>query len=172
MPVLLALGFVLSVNPGFAKIWRVNNNGGVSADFTTLQAAHNGAASGDTLHLEGSPDSYGGLTSSKKLVIIGPGFYLGENPATQAVALPAYIGNITYNIGSEGSVIMGCDLNGGTINVFASDIVIRRNKFAQRNGSSIDYYCGAINIYYQSNNSGISVNNIIISQNFGVEISK
>lgn len=164
------LGLLLIFNDGFAKIWRVNNNGGVSADFTTLQAAHNGAAAGDTLHLEGSPDSYGGLTCSKKLVIIGPGYYLGENPNTQAVALPAYIGAVNFNVGSEGSVIMGCDLNGSAIGVFASDIVIRRNKFAQRNGATIDYYCGAVNIYYQSNNSNLSVNNIIISQNFGVEI--
>jgi hypothetical protein len=169
--IIMAVALVLNLNDGFAKIWRVNNNGGVAADFTTLQAAHNGAASGDTIHLEGSPDSYGGLTCSKKLVIIGPGFFLGENPNTQAVALPAYVGGISFNVGSEGSVIMGCDFNGSAVNIFCNDIVIKRNKFSQRNGATLDYYMGQINIYYQSNNSNLSVNNVIISQNFGCEIS-
>lgn len=167
----LVLGLMVNQHEGFAKIWRVNNNGGVAADFTTLQAAHNGAAAGDTLHLEGSPDSYGGLSCSKKLVIIGPGFFLGENPNTQALALPAYVNAISFNVGSEGSVVMGCDFNANSVNIFCNDIVVKRNKFSQRSGSNIDYYIGAINIYYQSNNSGISVNNVIISQNFGVEIN-
>ena len=52
-----------------AKIWRVNNNTGVVADFATVQAAHNAAASGDTIHLEGSATSYGQLSCTKKLVI-------------------------------------------------------------------------------------------------------
>lgn len=43
-----ALLFLLSQNAS-AKIWRVNNNIGVQADFTTLQAAIDGAASGDTI---------------------------------------------------------------------------------------------------------------------------
>jgi hypothetical protein len=159
---------LLFVSQVSAKIWRVNNNGGVTADFTTLQAAHNGAAAGDTIHLEGSPNGYGGLTCSKKLVIIGPGYFLGENPNTQAVALPAYVNStVAFNVGSEGSVIMGCDFNNSGINIFCSDIVIRRNKFSQASGATVDYYTGTINIYYQSNNSNLACNNIIISQNFG-----
>lgn len=154
-----------------AKIWRVNNNGGVNADFTTLQAAHNGAVSGDTIHLEGSPNGYGGLTCTKKLVIIGAGYYLGANPNTQAIALSSLVSStVTFNVGSEGSVIMGCDLNGSGINVFCSDIVIRRNRFAQASGANVDWITGVINLYYQSNNSGLGVNNIIISQNFGFQL--
>ena len=70
----------------YAKIWRVNNNNGVAANFTTLQAAHDGAASGDTLHIEASPNSYGTLNVSKKLTIIGVGYFLDLNPNLQAVA--------------------------------------------------------------------------------------
>lgn len=49
----------------FAKIWRLNNNPGITADFTSLQAAHDGAASGDTLYLESSPSSYATLSCTK-----------------------------------------------------------------------------------------------------------
>jgi len=168
----LSFATLLFVSQVSAKIWRVNNNGGVAADFTTLQAAHNGAAAGDTIHLEGSPNGYGGLTCSKQLVIIGPGYFLGENPNTQAVALPAYVSStVTFNVGSEGSVIMGCDFNNSGISIFCSDIVIRRNKFSQPSGATVDYYTGTINIYYQSNNSGLSCNNIIISQNYGFQVN-
>jgi hypothetical protein len=153
-----------------AKIWRVNNIPGVNADFTTLQAAHNGAASGDTIHLEGSPTSYGNLTASKKLAIIGPGFFLSENPNTQAVALTALVGSVSFNIGAEGSIIMGCDFNAGSCQVFCDNIVIRRNKFSQRSGNSIDWSVGIIYLQYQSNNGNLPVNNVIISQNFGLII--
>ena len=76
---LLLATIMLVRNDSFAKIWRVNNNLGINADFTTLQAAHDGAAAGDTLYLESSPTNYGGLSSSKRLVIIGTGYLLEQN---------------------------------------------------------------------------------------------
>ncbi len=39
--------FVVLTLAAQSKIWRVNNNPGVAADFTTALAAHNGAAAGD-----------------------------------------------------------------------------------------------------------------------------
>lgn len=156
-----------------AKIWRVNNITGVNADFTSLQGAHNSTSvlSGDTIHLEGSPFGYGGLTCSKRLIIIGPGYFLGENPNTQAVAQPAYVGDVNFNVGSQGSLIMGCDFNASSINIFCDNIVIRRNKFNQPNGSNIDYYTGNIRLYYQSNNSNLAINNVIIAQNYACQIN-
>ena len=156
----------------FAKIWRINNNNGIQADFTTLQAAHNGAASGDTLHVEGSASSYGGLTCTKKLIIIGTGYFLDENPNTQAIALPSTVGNIILNVGSEGTQIIGLwfVINNG-IYVRCSDVVIKRNNFTNEAGNNREYYIGFVSIEYQSNNSGIPVNNVIIAQNFGVQIS-
>jgi hypothetical protein len=41
-----------------AKVWRVNNRTNVQADFTTLSSAISGASAGDTIYIEGSPDSY------------------------------------------------------------------------------------------------------------------
>jgi len=168
---LLCLVIVIGVSAAEAKIWRVNSTPGINADFTTLAAAHTGAASGDTLHLEGSATTYGGLTFSKKLIIIGPGYFLGESPSTQAVALPALVNAISFNVGSEGSVVMGCDFTGSAISIFCNDIVIRRNKFSSPSGATLDWSNGIIYLYWQSNNGGIGINNIIISQNYGVYIS-
>lgn len=163
-------GILLAYN-SHAKIWRVNNTAGIQADFTTLTAAHTGASSGDTLHIEGSSTSYGSLTCSKKLIIIGPGYFLAENPNSQALRQTALVdGGITFNNGSQGSVVMGLDFNSAGIQMYCSDIVIRRNKFSYVSGTTTDWNTGAINLYYHSNNSAIPASNIIISQNYGVTI--
>ena len=164
------LAFTLFAFSASAKIWRVNNNSGVNADFTTLTAAHEGAAAGDTLHIEASATSYGSATFTKKLVVIGTGFYLDQNPNTQATKLSSLVNSITLYAGASGSVITGIDFSNGSINVYASDIVIRRNKFAQASGANFDYYTGNINTYTNYQGDNAPVNNIIISQNFGVSI--
>ncbi|HSC52575.1 MAG TPA: hypothetical protein VLC98_03090 [Phnomibacter sp.] len=169
--VVLTVALLVCAFNAQAKIWRVNNNNGLTADFTTLQAAHNGAVAGDTIHLESSATSYGSLTCTKKLIIIGTGYFLAENPNNQALTQPSYIDNISFNIGSEGSVVMGCTFANTSINVFASNIEIRRNRFTSPNGATVDYYVGVVNLYYQSNNSNLPVNNIIITQNFGLIIN-
>lgn len=161
----------LSVLFSFAKIWRVNNNNSITADFATLQAAHDGASSGDTIHLESSPTFYGSLTCAKKVIIIGPGYFLDENQNLQALALSAKVSQIYFNIGSAGSVVTGLDFNASTIYVYSDDIVIRRNKFSSAYGTSPDYSVGAIYLYYHSDNGSIPVSNIIITQNYGVSIN-
>ncbi len=166
--ILLALTFFAF--SASAKIWRVNNNSGVNADFTTLQAAHDGAAAGDTLHLEASATAYGNATFTKKLVVIGAGFYLDQNPNTQALKQSSLVTGITLYAGASGSVLTGIDFSGGNVTVYASNTVIRRNKFAQANGTNFDYYTGTINLYtnYQGDNAPVS--NVVISQNFGVTV--
>lgn len=83
--VLLSVAATLNCGISFAKIWRVNNNTGVTADFTTAQAANDAAAvlSGDTIHLEPSTASYGGLTCSKRLTWISTGAFLNLYPNEQ-----------------------------------------------------------------------------------------
>ncbi|MES2647952.1 MAG: hypothetical protein V4717_13820 [Bacteroidota bacterium] len=163
------LGIILSQS-SFAKIWRVNNKAGITANFTTLQAAHDSAASGDTIHLEGSPFTYGGLTCSKKVTIIGAGYYLNENPNTQAVKQFSQVAAMTLNHGSAGTSIMGLDFKGAGLNIYAGDITVIRNKFSY-NGANEDDYAGIITIYYMNNNGAIGASNINISQNYGVAIS-
>jgi len=88
-----------------AKIWRVNNIAGITADFTTVQAAHNGAASGDTIHLEPSNTSYGDLTITKKLYIVSTGQFVPNNPGFQQDIKMGFVGNVVVNnAAANGSV--------------------------------------------------------------------
>src|SRR5436190_9371104 len=126
----LSVLFLLVVISVEAKIWRVNNNVGIAADFTTLQAAHDAAAAGDSIYLEGSSNSYGGLTCNRKLFIVGPGYYLDQVPNTQVVLQTAKVSGINLNSGSEGTVIMGLDFAGNSISIYCNNIVVKRNLFS------------------------------------------
>lgn len=119
----------------YAKIWIVDNNGGSKiADFTTIQAAHDGAADGDTIYVIGSTKSYGGsedIMISKKIVLIGPGFFLNENHNLHYNTLSATLSkNVQFNEGSEGSTFMGFIFENKGVHVaaFAESIIIKRNK--------------------------------------------
>jgi len=146
----------LAVLNSSAKIWRVNS-AGLPADFTTVQAAHDAAivSAGDTLHLEPSSVSYGNLTSTKKLVIIGPGYFLNENQGQQANPATATIEEFTLNAGSEGTVISGLTILTTQANhINTGNLTVSRNKFA-----------GSI---YLTGGHGYS--NIIISGNYGINL--
>lgn len=123
----------------FAKIWIVDSNpGSASKDFTNLQEAHDGASAGDTLYLIGSSVSYisAKVTINKRIVIIGPGYFL-NNPETQVSLLPATLGltttfcteaGIEFVAGSEGSAVMGLTFN-CLVRANTSNILIKRNHF-------------------------------------------
>jgi hypothetical protein len=145
----LCIVCVLLSFSAFGKIWIVDNNAGsTSKDFTALQAAHDGAAANDTLYLIGSPTNYlvSKITVTKKLVIIGPGFFLTENPDTQANTLSAIMAStvpfqcvsIEFAVGSEGSVIMGMEIRGGIL-ITANNILVKRNHIQETS-------CGTWNI--------------------------
>ncbi len=108
-----------------SKTGRVNNNTGVTGTdvYNTFATAY--AASVDTFIFEGSNTTYGDLTIARKVVIFGPGYHLTQNPQTQANLLTVTIGNISFNTGSDGSVVSGCKINKITVN--ANNITIARN---------------------------------------------
>lgn len=105
--------FTLSAFCANAKIWRVNNNVGVVADFTTFSAAVNSASVliGDTIHIEPSATSYGGGTLNKRLVVIGVGYLLvpaaGGNAGLQAGINTSLISGPTIVNGANGSKFLG-----------------------------------------------------------------
>jgi len=132
-----------------AKIWRVNNTG-LPSDFKTLQAANDSASvsAGDTVHLESSQNSYGNLTATKRLIILGTGYFLNQNLNNQQDQRGATVGTLTFNVGSEGTVVSG--LNITTFNFQTSNISAVRN------------YIG--NVYIYTTAGGYS--NVSIIQNY------
>jgi hypothetical protein len=142
-------------NSAFAKIWRVNN-GGASADFTDIPAAITGATAGDTVQVEGSTIGYTYFTCTKKLIFIGPGYLLPNNPKTQFNPNSAKVYGI-FAPGSDGSQMMGFQLV-STISLQASNVKISRN-FS--NGSSIQIGQNLSNTY----------SNDTIEQNYYIAIT-
>lgn len=110
-----------------AKIWRVDNNGGSPGDFTTAQAAHNAAAVlvNDTLYFNGSGTGYGNLTMTKRLYVFGPGYFLTQNPQTQAAPDAASLGELRVDPSAAGSIITGMTMYRAYL--FASNTLFKRN---------------------------------------------
>lgn len=77
-----------------ATVLRVNNIEGVDAPYKTVDEALHAAESGDTIMLEGSPDSYGKFTVKIPVTIIGPGYWLVKNGIMAEGANEAYTQNI------------------------------------------------------------------------------
>ncbi len=151
----LLLGLIFTLVGGIVcgqHLIRVNNNAGADPDYATIQAANDAASNGDTIYVEGSTTEYAGADISKRLIIIGPGYFLTKNDSTQANGLEAKItGSVDFNAGSGGSIITGCFVS--NINLGADNLIITR-----------------CNVSYISQNVTI-VNNILIVQNYVTGIS-
>lgn len=122
------------------------NNAGFSGTYVSLQAAHDAASAGDTIHMEPG-GVYGSLYMSKKLVIIGTGDFIPQNPGYQANQNPGWSSGITVNPGSEFSTI-SCKVV-GNLTISCNNIFVTN--------SSVQ------NIYIGFGNSNISVSKSIIS---------
>jgi hypothetical protein len=99
-----------------AKVWRVNNGLGVAADFNsgTAAIASPSVVDGDTLHFEANSIPYAGFELSKRLVIIGTGYFLSgtnSNPGLQADPNSATFsgGLILFDSTASGSTLIGLD---------------------------------------------------------------
>jgi len=175
--VLTFLLIAFSVTITNAHVYRVNNNPGVNANFTNFTAAQNVAVNGDTLYFEGSPVSYGDITITKQLCIIGPGYFLTENPQTQSNPVTAQFGIINFNPGSSNSTLSGFVLN-GAINIKVGNIMVKGNHckyIVINNASSFSNIFLLKNYIVNENWSGIAIsagggsseiNNIVISNNY------
>jgi hypothetical protein len=109
---LFVLLAIISSTAASAKVWRVNNNTGVSADFSQLTTAVASASvqNGDTIYLEGSATSYTNAVVSKRLVIIGPGYLLSGangNPGLQFNPNDARFGVLLIDSAASGSTFIG-----------------------------------------------------------------
>ena len=127
-----------------AKVWVVNSNVGGPGDFKTAQTAIDAAASGDTLYFVGSTISYNSPILTKRLTLIGAGYFLNENPNTYVNKSTANFGFIDLkksdvdienpNSGAAGSVLIG--LEAGTVGIRVNNVEILRSKIGDIQNNS------------------------------------
>lgn len=139
---LIVILMCLSFFGAGAKSWRLSNNPAVKAHFSTFQAAHDAAAAGDTIYVDGTGVnlSYGAATVSKKLIIIGPGYFLDENDSTQVSKTVARFYSMDIQTSAEGTEVYGIyfhHFSGYNLNIRASNVVISRNYFNQSTNDRI-----------------------------------
>ena len=141
-----------------AKSWRVSNVD-PTADFSSLDEAMTGISAGDVLYLEGSPTAYT-LNSiiTKKVTIIGPGYFLTQNPNTLVNKSIAHI-NSTIKIRAAGVILEGLTIiNSNSVNsvVIGEDNVIIRRCYLE----------GILFSDENSNSTPLQINNTVITQNY------
>ncbi len=119
-----------------AAVWRLNNNPAVDADFQTFDQAQEAASAGDTIYIEGNGEQnhYGSITITKKLILIGPGYFLNENDSTYANGTYARFRSVVVQSTAPGTQIYGLyfyseDYNIRHLTIRASDVVAARNYF-------------------------------------------
>jgi len=166
---------ILFLNSAHATVWRVNgtsnfngaslfgDNLGGTPSYPVFQQINQAVGwasvkNGDTLHVEAVPAVYASATITKKLVIIGPGYFLTENPNSSNMVLDAKIGSISFNTGSEGSQLIGMNIvyvgNGGyRVYLDVNNLVVKRCRIER-----------AVEI-------GTAVSNIVITQNFFTSVN-
>jgi hypothetical protein len=153
----LCLGWLISIQAG---TFRVNNkleNNPSAKIYSDLQAAHDAAYNGDTIMIEGSADNYSYLNCSKRLVIKGPGYFLDENPGISANKISAKVNGIDCQNGSDGTIIMGLDLESYGIIIYDDNITVRR--------------CHTNYVSINSNIENITVSECFFYENYNYDIN-
>ena len=141
---------------GAPRSWTVDNDPESLADFKSLYAGIYGTNTGDTLYVAGSDTPYyeSNMRLEQQRIIYGPGYFLGENPETQANIKEALAPSINIAKGSEGTEIYGMTW---------SQILINNQ------ASAIDDTVRNIHLFNNKINE-LSINddsqNILISKNF------
>lgn len=124
----------------FAKSWRINNNAGVNANFTSVYDAVNSATvtDGDSLYIEPSANDYftNSITINKKLTFIGPGYLLDPantnapgNSGLQVLTVDSRVPFFRLGANATGSKFIGVTLLGVNLNG-ASNITFERVGFS------------------------------------------
>ncbi len=119
---IILLAALFSATAANAGLLRVSNVDG-SAPYSTIAAAVNAAAEGDTIMVDGTSVDYEATTIDKRLVVIGPGYWLRENGIATEMANAANIQEITTT--KEGTELMGLNVY-QNVNVEGAKTVITR----------------------------------------------
>ena len=125
----------------FAGLITIDNNVYPIGEYTTLVAAHENAAIGDTIYVIPSLTDYEGIAVSKTLTFLGVGFELDLWPGQASLVSSSISGTMIFDEGSDGSILEGFD---GEFNVSINTdfISVKRNllysiNFYENTSSSI-----------------------------------
>ena len=123
----LALAFTLAIvftSQLNARIITLSNQTfPIVAQYTTLQAAHDGAINGDTIYVYPSLTPYSAITISKKIAIIGTGFSLVNDYSDYSKISGTFI----FDAGAEGSLISSL-IGTFDVNIKVARITVQRCK--------------------------------------------
>jgi hypothetical protein len=170
---LFLVAFVLMNFFSYAAVITVSNNPNSPGQYSDLQTAIDAAVAGDIIYVHGSLVSYGGVTITKQLSLIGDGAL-----PNKSLQMPTTIDNITFGFTANGlsnggnSSVTGCRINTISTNGFTNainqqfglnGITLRRNRieFINIGGNNSASY----------NNYTIQ-NNVISSVNIGAGASR
>lgn len=133
-----------------AKVITLCNEEGISADYNNFEDAQTNANSGDTIYIYPSKNSYGNLTISKTISLLGPG---NQNPK-KAIA-----DNITIDELAEGTQIIGMTVS--NINCSALYTTIAKNKISELNiGTNANNCIIRQNVFDQKKSSELFIYSI------------
>lgn len=116
---LTMVGLIASLSAN-ARTIRISNIQGDQADYTSIDAAIPFIQDGDTLQVAGSFFDYSSttITISKRVVMIGAGFYLHENAPVQATEAMATLDQpLVFDGSSSGSIVVGMKLKSLSLKV-------------------------------------------------------
>jgi hypothetical protein len=165
------IGFSLISN---ATVWTVSNDVNSPGQFTSAQAAHDAASTGDTLYIHATENTYGDLNINKPLVVLGE----GSMPNKQ-IQYSSIFNNINFSYAdfpaisnSSGSKLIGLKINGTAYmqHENASGTPVRNisfercqiNSISGSGNSNIAFYNNIINYMgYMALYSSVITNNII-----------
>jgi hypothetical protein len=150
---LLVTFLLVALDSQAQNVLRVNSTNGIDVPYPTIALAVAAAGPTDIIMVEGSLNTYGDVTISKKVTIVGPGYFLTENVGLQANLQPASINSITINSGADGSSFSGLTLAGpGFIINGVNNVSITNSVFTGNGGvGTINLKGSALNILIKGN---------------------
>jgi hypothetical protein len=174
--ILLLITFVHS--GVWATVRTVSNNPSTLGEFSTIQDAIDASASGDTVYVYGSPNTYAQFNIfDKKIAIIGPGWAPDKNLAHQAIVNGCNIRNSPAGGSPDGSELQGLvfvntvtlSRNAVSGDLPVSDLRIIRCQF----NSSVTFDLASTNILFEGNvfyntvnfNGGATYQNFLFQNN-------
>jgi hypothetical protein len=154
-----------------ATVHQVDNNANSPGVFTTIEAAHDAAAPGDTLYVHGSPTTYASTDIEKQLTIIGEGAIPNKNFEFRTrISSLQFTFNSLNTSSASGSRLYGCNITSsvslrrnGAGTVAVNSITIQRNQI-----NSITFSGNSSNGTTSAHGSIVISNNVINSISSGV----